>query len=492
MKNASSRLGAGHRGLAAVVAGPILSMLVAVSASAGQATLSWEANTDPAVNGYMLYYGQAPGSYASKIDVGRATTYTVPNLADGKTYYFSATSYDAGRVESGHSNEVSKLVPAAASTFTASINTSLASGVAPLNVAFTATLSTAAASYAWNFGDGGTSTLANPSHAFQAAGTYNVTLTVRTAAGASATATKTIVVTSPTAGAPTASFTASKTSGTAPLSVTFTNASTGSITGHAWSFGDGGTSTVMAPTYTYRTPGTYTVSLKVSGGGGTNTQTRTGYITVGAAPTGLVAAYGFNEGAGTLVNDRSGNANTATASATTWTTAGRYGGALSFNGSTSLVTAKDSASLDLTGAHTLEAWIYPTVAMRDWRTVLMKEQAGGAVYYLEASSDTGQPAAGLFSGGERILFAGRSLPANTWSHLATTYDGATQRLYINGVLVASRPQTGAVAASTGALRIGGNTIWGEHFQGRIDEVRIYNRALGAAEITRDMNTPVSP
>src|SRR5205814_4164991 len=56
--------------------------------------------------------------------------------------------------------------------------------------------------------------------------------------------------------------------------------------------------------------------------------------------------------------------------------------------------------------------------------------------------------------------------------------------------VGSQALTGAIATSTGALRIGGNGVWGEYFQGRIDEVRIYNRALSAAEINTDMTTAV--
>ena len=64
------------------------------------------------------------------------------------------------------------------------------------------------------------------------------------------------------------------------------------------------------------------------------------------------------------------------------------------------------------------------------------------------------------------------------------------RFYVNGTQVGQRAQTGAVLATTSPLRIGGNTIWGEHFAGDIDEVRIYNRALTAAEIQGDMNQPV--
>jgi hypothetical protein len=56
--------------------------------------------------------------------------------------------------------------------------------------------------------------------------------------------------------------------------------------------------------------------------------------------------------------------------------------------------------------------------------------------------------------------------------------------------VASRAVTGSLITSTGALRIGGNTVWGEYFSGLIDEIRIYNRALTPAEIQSDMNVPV--
>ena len=63
---------------------------------------------------------------------------------------------------------------------------------------------------------------------------------------------------------------------------------------------------------------------------------------------------------------------------------------------------------------------------------------------------------------------------NAWSHLAATYDGATLRLYVNGTQVARPPVTGTIAASTGALTIGGDALYGQYFAGRIDEVRVYN------------------
>ena len=83
-------------------------------------------------------------------------------------------------------------------------------------------------------------------------------------------------------GAPVANFSASTTSGTAPLAMNFTSTSTGSITTYAWTFGDGTSSTAQNPAKTYTTAGSYTVALTVTGTGGSNTKTVPNYITVTA------------------------------------------------------------------------------------------------------------------------------------------------------------------------------------------------------------------
>ncbi len=206
---------------------------------------------------------------------------------------------------------------------------------------------------------------------------------------------------------------------------------------------------------------------------------------------GLVAAYGFEEATGTQTTiDASGSGNLGTISGATRITTTQFGKALSFNGTNNWVTINDSASVDLTTGMTLEAWVYPT-SLNGWKTVLMKEQTGFASYWLYANDDASRPANVVNVGGTlRQLSAGSHLPTNTWTHLAATYDGSTQKLYVNGVLVGSRSQTGAIALSSGALRIGGNSLWGEYFTGYIDEVRIYNRALSQAEIASDSKIAV--
>ena len=114
--------------------------------------------------------------------------------------------------------------------------------------------------------------------------------------------------------------------------------------------------------------------LDATGPGGSNTASRSNYISVsspGSSPSGLVAAYSFDEGSGNTLTDSSGRGNHGTIAGATWTNSGRYGKALTFNGTNARVTIPDSASLDLTSGLTLEAWIYPTAlsggATAGWR-----------------------------------------------------------------------------------------------------------------------------
>jgi concanavalin A-like lectin/glucanase superfamily protein len=153
------------------------------------------------------------------------------------------------------------------------------------------------------------------------------------------------------------------------------------------------------------------------------------------------------------------------------------------------VTVNDANSLDLTNRMTLEAWVRPT-GLGDWRTVLLKERPGHLSYALYGSTDSNRPAGHVFTTGDMALGGLSVLAANTWSHLAFTWDGSTTRLYVNGAQVATAALTGTAVTSTGLLRIGGNSIWGEWFSGAIDEVRVYNRALTATEIATDRDTAI--
>lgn len=163
------------------------------------------------------------------------------------------------------------------------------SGSAPLSVTFTDLSTGDPTAWSWDFGDGVTSSIQNPVHAYTADGQYTVRLIVSNADGAD-TATKTNYI-SVGAGAPTANFTGTPTSGNAPLTVTFTDQSTGAPTGWLWSFGDGGTSTIQNPVHVYNNSGAYDVQLIAVNPSGSDTLIRTGYINVGTAPQPPVANF---------------------------------------------------------------------------------------------------------------------------------------------------------------------------------------------------------
>jgi hypothetical protein len=99
---------------------------------------------------------------------------------------------------------------------------------------------------------------------------------------------------------------------------------------------------------------------------------------------------------------------------------------------------------------------------------------------------------GTFERSVRQTSAIRPLPVDRWSALALTYDGASVRLFVDGREVASRAVAGMIQPSESPLWIGGNLPYGEHFLGLIDEVRVYDRALSAAEIRDDMTRGVGP
>jgi PKD repeat protein len=373
-------------------------------------------------------------------------------------------------------------------------------GPAPLAISFSSTGSYdpegVAVTYNWTFGDGTTSTAANPSHTYSAAGSYTAQLTVSD--GVTATTSSSLLISVNAAGSnqpPVGVAAATPAAGRAPLTVAFTSAGSydpeGAALTYSWSFGDGTTSTAANPSHTYQTSGVYTAQLTVSDG--TNRVTANVLtITVANGAGGLVAAYGFEESSGAGVTDASGNGNNGTISgAATRAATGRFGKALSFDGTSALVTVNDSASLELTTAMTLEAWVYLTVTGPDWQSVVFKPiDASSISYVLQGVSQPSKAPSLGTSVGSANLLAPTALPTNAWSHLAATYDGATMTLYVNGQRVASRAQTGVMGTSTQALTIGGNSLFGAYWTGLIDEVRIYNRALTASEIQTDMNTPV--
>ena len=209
-----------------------------------------------------------------------------------------------------------------------------------------------------------------------------------------------------------------------------------------------------------------------------------------SASEGPVAAYSFDEGEGTTAEDVTGDGHTATIHGAKWTTHGRYGGALEFDAAEEdYVSIPASEELDQTEEFTIEAWVRP-VESPLWANILMKERGGGGPRYSYALYQHHEQAQGYFMETNEGRLDGEeaSLPLGTWTHLAITDDGAHTRLYVNGELEDMSPALSV--EGHGEIRIGGDGIWGEYFDGRIDEVRIYNRALNEGEVQGDMEAPI--
>jgi PKD repeat protein len=224
------------------------------------------------------YVGFAGTSAASPFVAGLAglaRSYNLPATGSSVTSAIESTA-QAATIPSG--NSAHGLIDAQATLVSiasapagpvASFSASTASGTFPLAVSFSNT-STNAISYSWSFGDGTSSTATSPTHTFTAMGSYNVTL--KASDGSSwRLANAVITVAAP---APLAAFAAGKSSGRAPLTISFSNKSS-NATSYAWSFGDGSSSSDESPTHTFRNSGTFTVTLTATGLGGTATATRT-------------------------------------------------------------------------------------------------------------------------------------------------------------------------------------------------------------------------
>jgi len=265
----------------------------------------------------------------------------------------------------------------------------------------------------------------------------------------------------------------------------------------------GGEVTGPGPLYTFNWTtatapnGAHTLSARArDSAGNTALAANVGVTVSNSAPSGLLAAYSFSEGSGTTVSDSSGNNIKGTIVGATWTAAGRYGSGLSFNGTSSYVDLGNPAALQLTGSMTAEAWIKAAANPPDDGEIVAKSNGTG--WQLKTSPDTGphtfaaQVSPPTGKNAQRYSTTVRAL--NTWYHVAGVYDASARTLstYVNGVLD-NGSLRGTVAASQVNQNVNvniGRRTGGFYFNGVIDELRIYNRALSAAEIQSDMNSPI--
>ena len=153
----------------------------------------------------------------------------------------------------------------------AAFTSSSPQGPIELTVEFTDQSTNLPTAWFWDFGDGATSTLQHPVHVYTQPGTYTVSLTAMNGSGSDDQTQVDYVHAMPQV--PVASFTSSATSGYVPLTVEFSDTSSGPATSWSWDFGDGATSTQQNPVHVYTQPGTYSVSLTVTNESGSDVET---------------------------------------------------------------------------------------------------------------------------------------------------------------------------------------------------------------------------
>jgi len=206
-----------------------------------------------------------------------------------------------------------------------------------------------------------------------------------------------------------------------------------------------------------------------------------------AVEDGLVAYWPFNEGAGKTAADVTGNGHDGKFEGAPKWVDGKFGTALEFDGAGDHVVVADDDALDLTENITLMAWFSPNDVLTSRRLMVKND----SIFV-------------IFDFGNKNSIDFLVKPNNThaestttdwkvgeWYHFTGTFDGKTMKVYINGKLEGEKANDVPIAPSDLELWIGGDdygrpTDW---FPGKIDEVRLYDKALSEAQIQKTMNTP---
>ena len=211
----------------------------------------------------------------------------------------------------------------------------------------------------------------------------------------------------------------------------------------------------------------------------------------GVCQTGLLGYWTFDEGTGTVANDSSGNLNTGSvlnllANPPGWTN-GFINGALHFDGQTDVIVS-NSPSLNPFSGITISTWVKADSWGSAGHAPRLLEKGSSDNQYALLSVTTGQLEFLLRSVSNGVLLA--SAPSTgAWHHLAATFNGSSMVLYIDGQIAALQPASGVLAITPDPLSIGSapSGSISSFFNGALDDVRVYGRALSASEISQLYN-----
>ncbi|MDR4497616.1 MAG: fibronectin type III domain-containing protein [Candidatus Scalindua sp.] len=465
-----------------------------------QVSFTWKPNTEKDLAGYKIHYGNSRRNYDSHINVGNQTNYTITGLVKGKTYYFAATAYDFAGNESNYSaeavyngsnivNSPLKLSLAGVHTGAVTVNNVSLNDTQDVTVARTNTNRPPVLEMMANIfvNEGATITL-NPAATdpdgdsltftysgwmnsdtyttnYGDAGDHTVTVTVsdRLLTDSQDIKIKVLNTTRPPVLEPIADITVKK-GNTITLNPSATDPDGDSLT-----FTYSGWMTSNTYTTNFDDLGVHVVTVTVSDGFLTDSQD----VTIIVVESSLIGYWKFNEGSGTTVEDSSGNGNEGTIIGNaTWTT-GKNGGGLDFDGSDDYV---DVGDIDLTDAFTIAAWIKKSgmgknmIVGKSYHTYqFFVSPAGGLAY----QRNSGTP-----------LDFNAKLEIETWYHVAVTFDTTNGMvMYLDGSKVVTDSDTSTTNESDFVTKIGASDGTAQDFfNGTIDDVLLYKRALSAEEI----------
>jgi hypothetical protein len=201
-------------------------------------------------------------------------------------------------------------------------------------------------------------------------------------------------------------------------------------------------------------------------------------VQISEPTSGLVLSWSFNEGGGASSADGSGKGNHAKLMNECKWGAGVLGGGLELQPTPDYVTGGVAGIPGLTGAKTVSFYYRPKglgglmLSVGEW--------PGGGIHLMFQGPQLGVV---KFGGGVLAVDTAPSV-VGAWQHAAYTYDGKIHRLYVNGVLKGTTTEPFPAQANVKFIELGRWVDGGSQYPGEIDEVRIYNRALGEAEVAQ--------